>query len=644
MALQLLAKYLRGTNSLTHLDLSNCSISSGASQVLSSALASNTMLRGLHLAGNGVTVDARGFVERRTREHGFPALPPPVVVYDQIPDVGLSAREPHGERRHHRHHHHHRRKVGAASVKIGVIDALDDAVQEETGVYARPNHHGHAASKASASTTRHLTQTHKLPDTHSHSRSGSADESARKGRTLQLNEDDVAADGRFGMHGVDETLALQHASVRIIPADVGVGMEEHLAKFRDKDHGYGKQSAEEQVTADPCWICGGWRPYVFTWRPGLSGPAASRVYLLTSFDRFRVKDALKLDDDGVFRLARMVPPGIFRFLFEVDGVLRASQEELYERRDEVVEPTSGDRFRSVVREAMYPSRDRDGFLAAGGILINYFAPDMVVQRKRAAILARADKTRRQGGAPRRGDARGDSETSGLTAVAPLRRRRTMASSIEKAFRKADKGGALLTAKSAGDMLGKAFRRQDSLSSVFSGSEPSVESDDESPRMAMRRGISLSSIAGIRRAAKKLKDRKTRAAEAERRSKLGWVVTGTSFRTAVKRLGFVALSFQRKDDLVVLPRQKPLAIESDEGVWSKKDSVFRTYIEPNESLLSAAFNRDWEYTKIPRFIKAQDQLQAVKRVLRDHYFIIISAFKYAAAAGACTREELLRAPL
>lgn len=110
----------------------------------------------------------------------------------------------------------------------------------------------------------------------------------------------------------------------------------------------------EDFPSETCWMCGGWRSvkqqnslththsqihtppsatsltsllvtlalqFLFEWTPVMSGPSATEVYLLTNFDGWKKTPMVKRAS-GVFDVSRMVPRGLFYFMFECDGVLR----------------------------------------------------------------------------------------------------------------------------------------------------------------------------------------------------------------------------------------------------------------------------------------------------------------------------------
>ena len=59
--------------------------------------------------------------------------------------------------------------------------------------------------------------------------------------------------------------------------------------------------------------------FLFEWTPVMSGPSATEVYLLTNFDGWKKTPMVKRAS-GVFDVSRMVPRGLFYFMFECDGV------------------------------------------------------------------------------------------------------------------------------------------------------------------------------------------------------------------------------------------------------------------------------------------------------------------------------------
>ena len=122
---------------------------------------------------------------------------------------------------------------------------------------------------------------------------------------------------------------------------------------------------------EQCWLCGEWRPVRcgnsvcgcvwrnsdahacgfrqmwFEYRAPVSGPMAQRVMLMLEFDNWQ-GDPMDCND-GVFRLARMVPKRTFQFLFDVDGVKRAAMDELYARTVPFAANAVGNTFDGVSR-------------------------------------------------------------------------------------------------------------------------------------------------------------------------------------------------------------------------------------------------------------------------------------------------------
>lgn len=68
---RLLAQVFAEENTLQHLDLSNCELSSGLCQILADGLKANNSLLGVHLRGNEATVSPRGFIVPVQPEFGI---------------------------------------------------------------------------------------------------------------------------------------------------------------------------------------------------------------------------------------------------------------------------------------------------------------------------------------------------------------------------------------------------------------------------------------------------------------------------------------------------------------------------------------------------------------------------------------------
>jgi hypothetical protein len=61
----------------------------------------------------------------------------------------------------------------------------------------------------------------------------------------------------------------------------------------------------------------------------MSGPiASSSVVMRASFDEWK-PHPLTLEDDGEWKVTRLVPPSKHFFVFEVDGVVRVAEDEMF---------------------------------------------------------------------------------------------------------------------------------------------------------------------------------------------------------------------------------------------------------------------------------------------------------------------------
>ena len=86
-------------------------------------------------------------------------------------------------------------------------------------------------------------------------------------------------------------------------------------------------------------------------------------------------------------------------------------------------------------------------------------------------------------------------------------------------------------------------------------------------------------------------------------------------------------------------RKPIEIKAKgkETAWTLKNSVFAGYKDETDALMEKCFETDWMRTrsKMRRFIKDADELDAVKDIFEEHYVDLCNAFKY--ALSACGEE-------
>jgi hypothetical protein len=76
-----------------------------------------------------------------------------------------------------------------------------------------------------------------------------------------------------------------------------------------------------------CWICERWSEIEFIWEPGVSGIGdRDPIYLHLDIDEWK-PDLMERDADGVFKVARMCPPGQVRFFFTHDGIVRLAHDK-----------------------------------------------------------------------------------------------------------------------------------------------------------------------------------------------------------------------------------------------------------------------------------------------------------------------------
>ena len=83
-----------------------------------------------------------------------------------------------------------------------------------------------------------------------------------------------------------------------------------------------------------------------------------------------------------------------------------------------------------------------------------------------------------------------------------------------------------------------------------------------------------------------------------------------------------------------PRQprKPVEVKSKgkEAEWTLKNSVFAGFKDETDALMEKCFEDDWRRikSKMRRFIKDPDELEAVKDIFEEHYVDLCNAFKHA----------------
>lgn len=535
-----LAKCVGENTSLTHLDISYNCLSEHDVGPLSEGFNRNRTIRGLHVAGNGVVVDARGFIQPRTSGHRKGAAEMPQAVrYVSRPRAGSNAGLPQSP----------------VAAKHSGSFASTPAAARGKGARAPP-----AAVVA-------------VP------------------ATEFSNHDPLEAE-------VDVSLAAGHDARRIIPATVAVDTSTYLRRELALAQGRSVDAAVVSET-DNCWICGGWKPFAFTWRPGISGPAATTVSFVSSLDRWQLPgDAMEQQGDNRFECVRMVPPRLFHFLFRVDNRLRVAQDERYERRVEVTpegdvsrDPASdpsaslADKFRGVVKAAMQVTRDEDGFISAGGMYVNYIDPA-------AEGLAEGPR-----GAP------------------PSR---------------PPSGGAASTASS----LSSAASARALVPVASARSVRSVASDAQSEQRDEDAATPLRSFEGANGAPLTKKQSSSR----DMLRKALHAKTGTRRTTSVRRLGLVTLTVNRIRPPEVLPRTRPYMPPEQEKSWTKADSVFATYVGLSAWLATKCFEVDWPRTSVPRIIKQEEELRLAKMAASYHYETVSAPASAAAAAGARSRAN------
>lgn len=107
------------------------------------------------------------------------------------------------------------------------------------------------------------------------------------------------------------------------------GEEEDVPPARH-DHGDTTQADAVLHAGDMCWLCGSWRQVEFRWNPPVSGPIANTsVSVRASFDDW-ASVPLAPQPDGTWMVARMVPSVRVFFVFDVDGVSRIAEDEMFE--------------------------------------------------------------------------------------------------------------------------------------------------------------------------------------------------------------------------------------------------------------------------------------------------------------------------
>ncbi len=411
-----LCQWLDSNEHLQHLNLSHCGLTIAHGRVISDALHGNTTLRGLHLDGNDVAVDARGYV---------------CLLHPDAPVHGASAAEAVGVMHRRRHLHssdvpslqaqdHSTAEEAAeqdAQASLAAAAAASaDGEKTHQGSQARteqsapgngdiiveePPHDDDAPvaqvnGKSTMSTTKYLQL------------DGNGDVVLRSSVIQHLSEC-LTEMGSSWWSTQDVSVRNAHDTRRIIPRKAR-GSKKDWNDMQRKDSSLVKglstirnlTQREKKTISDleaqrvgvqegmsTCWLCGRWRPVTFKYAAPISGPIPRRyVLLVASFDDW-VPQLLKPSDDGnSYYLNRMVPARPFYFAFIVDGIMRASMDyniaKVEQPRERGKDPVAGvakllDQLKSAEEV------NQNGFIPPGTEFLNFMPAPGAELAKLAAL-------------------------------------------------------------------------------------------------------------------------------------------------------------------------------------------------------------------------------------------------------------------
>jgi len=388
-----LCQWLDSNGSLGHMNLANCGLSVLHGKMLSDALQGNVTLRGLHLDGNEVSSDARGYICLR---HPGPR------VGEQQP----SEEETAMDTRRHLHFSdipsfqgadHGFSEQGSDEPSDKAERPASELEQEATGVLESGVPDPQQAV-AAPPRTRYL-HVHPsgfvtLPDT-----------------LLQHLGECLSEMGSGWWSCSDISVSNTHDMRRIVPRKQRSSRKEWsdqhqedssliktLSTMRNLSQREKKtiralemQRVGLQESMSICWLCGRWRPVTFKYAAPISGPIARRyVLLVASFDDW-VPQLLKPSSDGsAYHLNRMVPSRPFYFAFIVDGVMRAGMDyniaKVEQPRERGKSPVAGiARLLDQLRSADEASQK--GFIPPGTEFLNFMPAPGVELAKLTAVTS-----------------------------------------------------------------------------------------------------------------------------------------------------------------------------------------------------------------------------------------------------------------
>lgn len=81
-----------------------------------------------------------------------------------------------------------------------------------------------------------------------------------------------------------------------------------------------KNSNAKIMSYQSCWICEGWSEMKFEWKVGISGTIVKEpVYIHFDFDEYRPWLLEKDEDEGLYYIWKMIPPGKTHYFYSLGG-------------------------------------------------------------------------------------------------------------------------------------------------------------------------------------------------------------------------------------------------------------------------------------------------------------------------------------
>lgn len=82
--------------------------------------------------------------------------------------------------------------------------------------------------------------------------------------------------------------------------------------------------------------------------------------------------------------------------------------------------------------------------------------------------------------------------------------------------------------------------------------------------------------------------------------------------------------------IAIPRPPPKELGGRSKLrtpWKYSTSVFRDYRTDVSKTLDAAFEADWDNSKLPRYIKDEDEKAGIKKLLHSKYALFRESYKF-----------------